>query len=96
MDLGLQQKVYVLTGATRGLGMASAREFASAAHAGAAVALLAAVVRDLDQADGIEDDDERAEALETGLEERMHPLRGHAYVAVNHELTRKAFEERGR
>ncbi|MCU7822286.1 SDR family oxidoreductase [Kitasatospora sp. DSM 101779] len=26
MDLGLQQKVYVLTGATRGLGLASARE----------------------------------------------------------------------
>ncbi|WP_354642825.1 SDR family oxidoreductase [Kitasatospora camelliae] len=29
MDLGLQQKVYVLTGATRGLGLASARELAA-------------------------------------------------------------------
>lgn len=34
--------------------------------------------------------------VETGLEERTHPLRGHVYVAVNHELTRKAFEERER
>ncbi|MET8475347.1 hypothetical protein ABZY90_28370 [Streptomyces sp. NPDC006422] len=61
--------VYDPNGWDHASGMASAREFASAAHAGAAVALLAAVVRDLDQADGIEDDDERAEALETGLEE---------------------------
>lgn len=32
--------------------------------------------------------------VETGLEERTHVLRGEAYTAVNHVLTRKTFEER--
>lgn len=61
--------VYDPNGWDHAAGMASAREFATVAHAGAAVALLAAVVREMDRLDGLEDDDESAEALEAGLEE---------------------------
>ncbi|MER5438919.1 hypothetical protein [Streptomyces sp. NPDC002790] len=50
-------------------GMASAHEFASAAHAGAAIALLAAVVKEMERLDELEDDDVREEALEAALQE---------------------------
>ncbi|MFF2324746.1 MULTISPECIES: hypothetical protein [unclassified Streptomyces] len=48
---------------------ASAHEFASDGHAGAAIALLAAIVRELDPLDDLEDEDAREEALKAALQE---------------------------
>lgn len=61
--------VYDPNGWDSASGMASAHEFASAAHAGAAIALLAAVVKELDRLDDLEDEEVRDESLEAALQE---------------------------
>ncbi|MFZ3597353.1 hypothetical protein [Streptomyces sp. BH104] len=61
--------VYDPNGWDHAAGMASAHEFASAAHAGAAIALLAAVVKEMDRLDALADDDVREQALEAALQE---------------------------
>ncbi|MYW69517.1 hypothetical protein GTY65_36440 [Streptomyces sp. SID8379] len=61
--------IYNPSGWDSASGMASAHEFASAGHAGAAVSLLAAIVRELDPLDALEDDEAREEALKAALQE---------------------------
>ncbi|MFD8565948.1 hypothetical protein [Streptomyces sp. NPDC057694] len=61
--------VYDPNGWDHAAGMASAHEFATAARAGAVVALLAAVVRELDPLDDLDDEAAREEALKTSLQE---------------------------
>ncbi|WP_327681954.1 SDR family oxidoreductase [Kitasatospora sp. NBC_00458] len=90
MDLGLQDKVYVVTGATRGLGLATARELVadgarvlvsgrSRESVDAAVAGLAALARGADAVHGLVADNsapETAERLVAGAVERFGRLDG--------------------
>ncbi|MFB8030220.1 MULTISPECIES: hypothetical protein [unclassified Streptomyces] len=61
--------VYDPNGWDNASGMASAHEFTTQGHAGAAVSLLAAVVRELEPLDDIEDGDGREAVLKPALEE---------------------------
>jgi hypothetical protein len=50
-------------------GMASSHEFTTTAHAGAAIALLAAIVKELEPLDDLEDEDARDESMKAALGE---------------------------